>query len=186
MANTLKLYDNIPFTELMTRLNKGVLFRSRWQLSMAEGEKELERVIREYEPEQLQVKCACKIIENEKRGFFAVTVGKTGHEKALEIYRLDKYFDYFLFNGLLSEIAEAGAEWIDSIIRTELGIKKSARISPGYPLWPEISDQEKLLKMLDASKIGITLTDAYQLVPEHSITGMVVENKNLEKMELKG
>jgi cobalamin-dependent methionine synthase I len=186
MDNGLKLFDKIQFSELMDHLNKGVLFKSRWQLSMTEGESELKRIIEEYQPQKLEVKGVYKVFKSERKGFFAVTVGAKGHELALEIYKQDKYFDYFLFNGFLSELAEATAEWIDQFIRKELGIGISSRISPGYPLWPDITDQEKLLKMLDAQKIGITLTEAYQLVPEHSITGMVVEKKNLEKMELIG
>jgi len=186
MDKGLNLFDNIQFSDILAHLNKGVLFRSRWQLSVSEGEKELERILEEYHPGQLVIKGVCKIITNEKKGYFAVTVGSSGHEKALEIYKMDRYFDYFLFNGLLSELAEAAAEWIDQFIRLELGIDKSSRISPGYPLWPDITDQEKLLKMLTAEKIGISLTEAYQLVPEHSITGMVVENKNLEKIKLNG
>lgn len=175
MDNGLIFFENIEFAELLAHLNKGVLFRSRWQLSMTEGESELKRIIEKYHPDQLVIKGVCKVITNEKKGYFAVTVGSKGHELALEIYKQDKYFDYFLFNGLLSEIAEAAAEYMDQFIRKELGIGISSRISPGYPLWPDITDQEKLLKMLDGQKIGITLTEAYQLVPEHSITGMVVE-----------
>jgi hypothetical protein len=185
MDNSLKLFDKIEFPDILAHLNKGVLFRSRWQLSVSEGEKELGRIFEEYHPDQLVIKGVCKIITNEKKGYFAVTAGSSGHEKALEIYKMDKYFDYFLFNGLLSELAEAAAEWIDSIIRNELEIDRSSRISPGYPLWPDITDQEKLLKMLNAEKIGITLTEAYQLVPEHSITGMVVENKNPQTFSFK-
>ena len=181
----LKLFEKIPFAELVDNLNAGVLFRSRWQLSVSEGEKELERIFEEYHPDQLVIKGACRIISNENKGYFAVTVGSSGHEKALEIYKMDRYFDYFLFNGLLSELAEAAAKWIDQVICLELGIDKSSRISPGYPLWPDITDQGELLKILDAGKIGITLTEAYQLVPEHSITGMVVENKNPQTFSFK-
>jgi len=188
MDNSVKVIGNIPVSELLKHLDRGVLFRSRWKLSIKEGEKELERMLAEYDLSKLSVKAVYGYFSKETvQNFsvnvsyvqkiyplFAVTVGKTGTEIATEIFKKDKYLDYFLFNGLLSELAESAAEFINEKVKNELSIKKTKRFSPGYPSWPEISDQQKLLEILGAENIGIALTTSFQLVPEHSITGIVV------------
>lgn len=188
MDNSVKVVENIPVSELLKHLDRGVLFRSRWKLSIKEGEKELERMLAGYDLSQLSVKAVYGYFSKETvQNFsvnvsyvqkiyplFAVTVGKTGAEIAAEIFKKDRYFDYFLFNGLLSELAESAAEFINEKVKNELSIKKTKRFSPGYPMWADISDQQKLLDILTAQNIGITLTSSSQLVPEHSITGIIV------------
>ena len=106
---------------------------------------------------------------------FAVTVGSEPSKTSKRLYEEGSYFDYYLFHGLMAELAQAGAEWINRRIKKEMKLGKTRRISPGYPSWSEISDQEKLLKILDGKNLGITLTSSFQLIPEHSVTGAVVE-----------
>ena len=188
MDSAVKIIENIPLSELFAHLNKGVLFKSRWKLSIKEGEKELERMLAEHDLSQLNVKAVYGYFPKETvltlsvnmsyvQGtypLFAVTVGKTGAEIAADIFKKDKYFDYFLFNGLLSELAESAAEFVNEAVKQESGIAKTKRFSPGYPMWPDISDQQKMMTLLEAEKIGLGITTSYQLVPEHSITGIVV------------
>jgi cobalamin-dependent methionine synthase I len=40
----------------------------------------------------------------------------------------------------------------------------------------ELSDQQKILKLLNGEKIGLTLTSAFQLIPGHSITGIILSD----------
>ncbi len=53
---------------------------------------------------------------------------------------------------------------------------RGSRYSFGYPACPNLEDQEKLFKILPAEKIGITLTEEFQLVPEQSTSAIVVHH----------
>ena len=53
---------------------------------------------------------------------------------------------------------------------------RGSRYSFGYPACPNVEDQDKLLKLLDAERIGISLSDEYQLHPEQSTSAIVVLN----------
>lgn len=188
MDDSVKIIEKIPVSELFKHLDRGVLSRSRWKLSIKEGEKELERMLSEYDLSQLNVKASYGYFTKEtvqnfsvnvsyvqkSYPLFAVTTGSEGAEIAKKIFSEDKYFDYFLFNGLLSELAESAAEFINEKVKNELSIKKTKRFSPGYPMWQDISDQQKIVMLLQAGKIGLSLTSSFQLVPEHSITGIIV------------
>jgi len=183
------MIEKIPFKELFECLNLGVLFKSRWKLDEKEATENLERMIKEYEIEKIVVVCNKKTLNKaefsrfsaqmgkdmEDVAVFAVTVGDEPSKTSKRLYDEGSYFDYYLFHGLMAEIAEAGAEWINRKIKNEMKLEKTRRISPGYPAWKEISDQKELLETLDGEKLGITLTSSFQLVPEHSITGAVVE-----------
>ena len=52
-----------------------------------------------------------------------------------------------------------------------------ARYSFGYPACPKLEDQETLLCLLDAERVGVSLSDEWQLHPEQSTSAIVVLNK---------
>ena len=84
---------------------------------------------------------------------------------------------------LLEGLAEALAAYLHNRIRAELKLKKEQgkRYSPGYPLWRDLSDQDMIFRLLDVEKrIGITLTEGYQMVPEQSTTAMIVHSDKAE------
>ena len=86
------------------------------------------------------------------------------------------------------EAAEALAEYIHKQIRAEFGIAgddardmknlfkqgyRGSRFSFGYPACPNLADQEILLDLLGADKIGIKMSDEEQLHPEQSTSALV-------------
>ena len=88
-------------------------------------------------------------------------------------------------------LKEAMAEYIHKRIRSELGfgheddrdIKKllkqgyrGSRYSFGYPACPKLEDQALLLKLLEADKIGVELSEEFQLHPEQSTSAIVVHH----------
>ena len=88
-------------------------------------------------------------------------------------------------------MAEAMAEYTHKRIREELGFGaedareiekllsqgyRGSRYSFGYPACPELADQEVILRLLGAERIGITLSDEWQLHPEQSTSALVVVN----------
>ena len=86
------------------------------------------------------------------------------------------------------EVAEGLAEYIHKQIRGELGIAgddardmkelfkqgyRGSRFSFGYPACPNLADQAILLDLLGASKIGIQMSEEFQLWPEQSTSALV-------------
>ncbi len=120
-----------------------------------------------------------------------VTVGKRATEAAQELYKSNQYTEYLYLHGLGVETAEALAEYWHKRIRQELGIGnddsprvkelftqkyRGSRYSFGYPACPDMSDQEKLFRLLDPSRIGCELTDNWQIDPEQSTSAIVVHH----------
>src|SRR6185369_11565991 len=103
----------------------------------------------------------------------------------------NRYTDYLYLHGLGVESAEALAEYLHRQVRAELGIGgddaremeklfhqhyRGSRYSFGYPACPNLEDQEKLVRLLDTGRVGIALSDEYQLDPEQSTTALVVHH----------
>jgi len=115
--------------------------------------------------------------------FQAVTVGEKINKALSEMDEKEEYSRIFYLHGLSVHLAEALAAYVHDRIRRELGLKtgQGKRYSPGYPLWRNIEDQRKVFKILKAEeRIGISLTEACQIVPEQSTTAMVVHSDRAE------
>jgi len=121
--------------------------------------------------------------------FQLVTVGQNASDFARQLFQTDQYQEYLYWHGLNAEGTEGLAEYIHRRIRTELGFGKEdareisemikqhyrgSRYSFGYPACPNLADQDKILDLLEASKINVTLGDEDQLWPEESTTAVVV------------
>lgn len=123
--------------------------------------------------------------------FHLVTVGRRASEYSHELFKSDNYSDYLYFHGLSVESAEALAEFWHKRIREELGIAgqdskdltrlfkqeyQGSRYSFGYPACPRLEDQEKLFTLLDPSRIGVELSEEFQLEPEQSTSAIIVHH----------
>jgi 5-methyltetrahydrofolate--homocysteine methyltransferase len=124
--------------------------------------------------------------------FHLVTVGRRASEYAHELFTSDNYSDYLYFHGLSVEAAEALAELWHKRIREELGIAgrdaaeltklfhqgyQGSRFSFGYPACPALEDQTKLFELLDPARIGVTLSEEFQLEPEQSTSAIIVHHE---------
>ncbi len=120
-----------------------------------------------------------------------VTVGRRAGEAARELYQANQYTEYLYLHGLGVETAEALAEFWHKRIRQELGIAnddsprvrelftqkyRGSRYSFGYPACPDMSDQERLFRLLGPSRIGCELTDNWQIDPEQSTSAIIVHH----------
>jgi 5-methyltetrahydrofolate--homocysteine methyltransferase len=47
------------------------------------------------------------------------------------------------------------------------------RVSPGYPVCPDLEDQRKIFRLLKPEEIGLTLTESLMMEPEASVTALV-------------
>jgi 5-methyltetrahydrofolate--homocysteine methyltransferase len=108
-----------------------------------------------------------------------VTVGPEATERVDRLQARGDYSESYYTHGLAVETAEALAEYVHQLIRRELEIESTQgkRYSWGYPACPELADHEKVVRLLDsANTIGLTLTTAYQLVPEQSTAAIATHH----------
>ena len=118
-----------------------------------------------------------------------VTMGQNASDTARDWFGEDRYQDYLYLHGLGVEMAEAMAEYTHKRIRAELGYAaeeardmerllqqeyRGSRYSFGYPACPKVEDQSMILSLLGAERIGIELSDEYQLHPEQSTSAIVI------------
>jgi 5-methyltetrahydrofolate--homocysteine methyltransferase len=54
---------------------------------------------------------------------------------------------------------------------------QGSRFSFGYPACPELEDQVKLFELIDPSRIGVELTEEFQLDPEQSTSAIIVHHE---------
>jgi 5-methyltetrahydrofolate--homocysteine methyltransferase len=108
-----------------------------------------------------------------------VTVGDQATHVADEMQARGEYARALYLHGLAVETAEAMAEYWHRQVRRELGLTEDQgkRYSPGYPSWPDLSDQRQVWKLLEPDRaIGVTLTEAHQMVPEQSTSAIVLHH----------
>ena len=120
-----------------------------------------------------------------------VTVGPRATEEAQRLFDGDLYSEYLYFHGFSVETAEALAEYWHREIRRELGISgqddpeikalfrqkyQGSRYSFGYPACPRLEDQAHLFTLLQPERIGVSLTEEWQLVPEQSTSAIIVHH----------
>ena len=55
---------------------------------------------------------------------------------------------------------------------------RGSRYSFGYPACPKLEDQVPILSLLGAERIGLSLSEEFQLHPEQSTSAIVVLNPN--------
>jgi 5-methyltetrahydrofolate--homocysteine methyltransferase len=135
--------------------------------------------------------CLADFISPEKGrdyfGMFAVTAG-IGLEKLTAKFKAqhDDYSD-IMAKALADRLAEAFAECLHEKVRKEIwGYAKDEnfandklideeyvgiRPAPGYPACPDHTEKKLLFELLDAGKVGITLTDSYAMWPGAAVSG---------------
>lgn len=111
--------------------------------------------------------------------FQVVTVGANADELGAALNARGEYADALFVHGLAVSAAEGLAEWHHGKVRRELGLEpdRGKRYSFGYSACPDLADQAKLFALLKPEEaIGVSLTSAYQLVPEASTSAIVVHH----------
>ena len=120
--------------------------------------------------------------------FMLVTMGSKVSEHTKSLYDANHYSDYVLLHGLGVEMAEALAELWHRRIREELGIAdedgptlfglfrqqyRGGRYSWGYPACPDLTDNAKVAELLEASRIGVEVSEGFQLHPEQTTDAII-------------
>ncbi|MDE2236581.1 MAG: methionine synthase, partial [Elusimicrobia bacterium] len=121
--------------------------------------------------------------------FFVVTCG-SGIRELSDRYREDgEYLRSHTLQALAIESAEGFAELLHERLRAmwsigdppEMTLKdkfqaryRGLRVSFGYPACPNLEDQAKLFRLLEATKnAGVSLTEGFMMEPEASVSAMV-------------
>ena len=119
---------------------------------------------------------------------FVASCGRGVREKSEAMKEAGDYLNSHLLQALALELAEATAEFLHKRIRTSWGIVddpslsmkqlynaeyRGIRVSFGYPACPELSDQQKLFRLLEPESIGVQLTDGDMMDPEASVSALV-------------
>jgi 5-methyltetrahydrofolate--homocysteine methyltransferase len=127
--------------------------------------------------------------EADYAAFHVVTMGSAASEHSRALFESDRYQDYLFFHGLSVEMAEAMAEYWHRRIREEWGFAdedgptltglfrqqyRGSRYSWGYPACPDLEDQAKVAELLEIGRIGVTVSEEYQLHPEQSTSAIIV------------
>ena len=124
-------------------------------------------------------------------GFHVVTMGNRVSEAANELFAADAYRDYLELHGLSVQLTEALAEYWHARVRQELGFAgedsqdldevfrqayRGSRYSFGYPACPDLEDQVQVMELLKPERIGVELSEEFQLHPEQSTSALVVHH----------
>jgi 5-methyltetrahydrofolate--homocysteine methyltransferase len=121
--------------------------------------------------------------------FQVVTVGDEATRKFDELQTAGEYSEAYYVHGLAVETAEAVAEWLHRRIRHELGVPpgRGKRYSWGYGACPDLEDHATLFQVLPVEReLGMTLTSAYQLVPEQSTAAIIVHHPEAKYYAVRG
>ena len=120
--------------------------------------------------------------------FMLVTMGSRISERCQELFAADEYQRYLHLHGLGVEMAEALAELWHRRIREELGIAdedgpsvtglfrqqyRGGRYSWGYPACPDLTDNATVARLLEASRIGVEVSEGFQLHPEQTTDAII-------------
>jgi 5-methyltetrahydrofolate--homocysteine methyltransferase len=123
--------------------------------------------------------------------FHIVTMGQSVSEATGELFAKNAYREYLELHGLSVQLTESLAEYWHQRIREELGIAsqdkndlaelldqgyQGSRYSFGYPACPDLSQQLQLCELLKPERIGVELSEEFQLHPEQSTSAIIVHH----------
>ena len=117
-----------------------------------------------------------------------VTVGFGATERFDALQAAGDYGEAYYTHGLAVQTAEATADWLHRRVKKELGIgERGKRYSWGYGACPDLEDHAQVFKLLPAeSALGMSLTPAFQLVPEQSTAAIVVHHPDARYFSVGG
>ncbi|WP_274526649.1 methionine synthase [Micromonospora alfalfae] len=126
-----------------------------------------------------------------------VTVGQPVSEYAAKLFARNEYRDYLEVHGLSVQLTEALAEYWHQRIRAEMTLPdgrplghddpadlagilhndyRGCRYAFGYPACPDLEDRAKIMDLLGADRIGVELSEEFQLMPEQATDAIVVHH----------
>ncbi|MDK2982386.1 MAG: 5-methyltetrahydrofolate--homocysteine methyltransferase [Chloroflexota bacterium] len=120
--------------------------------------------------------------------FQIVTLGQRTADSVQALHEADDFTESFFAHGLAVQLTESAAGYLHDHIRRELGLgaRQGKRYSWGYPAIPDLSQHELVFKLLPAhEKLGLSLTSAYQFVPEYTTAALVLHHPQASYFQVK-
>ncbi|HEX9338448.1 MAG TPA: dihydropteroate synthase, partial [Pseudonocardiaceae bacterium] len=129
--------------------------------------------------------------------FHLCTMGQPIADYAQELFAADAYRDYLEVHGLGVQLTEALAEYWHRRVREELRLPngaamsdedpadvteyftlgyRGARFSLGYGACPNLEDRAKIAQLLEPERIGVKLSEEFQLHPEQSTDAIIIHH----------
>jgi 5-methyltetrahydrofolate--homocysteine methyltransferase len=123
--------------------------------------------------------------------FHIVTMGSAVSEATGKFFAANQYRDYLELHGLSVQLTEALAENWHARMREELSYRqedasdlqaildqgyRGSRYSFGYPACPDLEQQVQLCQLLEPERIGVKLSEEFQLHPEQSTSAIIVHH----------
>jgi 5-methyltetrahydrofolate--homocysteine methyltransferase len=123
--------------------------------------------------------------------FHIVTMGQSVSDATAKLFAANEYREYLELHGLSVQLTEALAEHWHARIREELGFAnedaqdinaildqgyRGSRYSFGYPACPDLEQQLQLCALLEPERIGVELSEEFQLHPEQSTSAIIVHH----------
>ncbi|HEX7461869.1 MAG TPA: vitamin B12 dependent-methionine synthase activation domain-containing protein, partial [Dermatophilaceae bacterium] len=119
------------------------------------------------------------------------TMGARISEVTADLFARNAYRDYLELHGLSVQLTEALAEYWHKRVREELAVAaddaadldavfrqgyRGSRYSFGYPACPNLEDQVQVVGLLRPERIGVQLSEGFQLHPEQSTSAVIVHH----------
>ena len=123
--------------------------------------------------------------------FQVITMGQSISDAITELFQANLYREYLELHGLSVQLTESLTEHWHARTREELKIDGSdskdlkdifdqgyqgSRYSFGYPACPDLEQQVQICELLDPKRIGVELSEEFQLHPEQSTSSIVLHH----------
>jgi 5-methyltetrahydrofolate--homocysteine methyltransferase len=124
-------------------------------------------------------------------GFQFVTMGQSISDAINKLFTANLYREYLELHGLSVQLTESLTEHWHSRVREELKINgtdskdlkaifdqgyQGSRYSFGYPACPDLEQQIQMCELLEPERIGISLSEEFQLHPEQSTSSIILHH----------
>jgi len=129
--------------------------------------------------------------EQDVVSFQFVTMGQSISDAISKLFNANLYREYLELHGLSVQLTESLTEHWHARTREELGINsqdskdlkeifdqgyQGSRYSFGYPACPDLEQQQQICELLDPVRIGVSLSEEFQLHPEQSTSSIVLHH----------
>jgi 5-methyltetrahydrofolate--homocysteine methyltransferase len=94
--------------------------------------------------------------------FMLCTIGPRASEETARLFAENQYQNYLFLHGLSVEMAEATRQTY-----------RGGRYSWGYPACPDLTDNAKVVELLGGERIGVTVSEGFQLHPEQTTDAII-------------